>query len=608
MARNKSRPALELGLLATLSALALCATGLMVVAQEDTAPAEEPLPAIEGALPYEPKIEGPRNEALRETILALSELISRQEAGVPSRAALRRRVERDVEIIRKVMHSGAYYDAQITTDVERGTSSNDLIASIKIEDGPNYKIGRVKVDYVGTPLDKRPPFLVPEGPATGLALKGIEQQIVDALLETGHADMQVMDRTATLNRPDLAVDLHLVIDPGPIVHVGSVAVKGVRDVHEEHILTVANLQPGELLTPSRMRQAETDLAETGLFDSFALVPSAQAGADRPVTIEVNERLHRTIGGGVKWATDEGFGIKGFWRHRNYRGAGENVNVELEFAEIKQELSASYREPHWHRRDQALLMSAEMGHEDAEAYDETRAGVFTGLERKFSKTFTGQLGVSVEWSSSDDGSGRVDSYLVGLPGGLSWDHANDLLDPTEGYRVGVRVTPYAGWSDTVVGFVTAEGTGSIYLPLDSEKKFVFASRGRLGLTIGPSANGLPPNKRFYAGGGGSIRGYGYQRVGPLDANDNPIGGKSVIELNAELRARVMEDIGVVAFVDAGSAFEELTPRFGDDVGYAVGLGGRYYTSLGPVRLDVAVPLNKRDGDEAFQIYVSIGQAF
>ena len=128
------------------------------------------------------------------------------------------------------------------------------------------------------------------------------------------------------------------------------------------------------------------------------------------------------------------------------------------------------------------------------------------------------------------------------------------------------------------------------------------------TFGPSTAQLPPNKRFYAGGGGSIRGYGYQRVGPLDANDNPIGGKSVIEASAELRARLFEDIGVVAFVDAGSAFEELTPRFNDDVGYAAGLGARYYSSLGPVRLDVAVPLNKRPGDDSFQIYVSIGQAF
>jgi translocation and assembly module TamA len=610
MDRFQTRPAPELVLVTVLFLLALAAMGLAARAQEapEEAPSEEVPPPIEGSIPYEVRIEGPKNEALRETILEVSDLMVRQEAGVPSRAALRRRLQRDLEMMRKVMHSGAYYDAAITGDVDRGDAENSLVATANIEDGIQFRMGKLKVDYLGQVPKSRPKLFVPEGPATGATIKAIEQQIVNALLEKGHADTVVKESTATLNRAAQTVDLHYAIEAGPIVRIGRVSTSGLRDVHADHVLITANFREGELLTPSRVLQAEKDLAETGLFEAFRIVPEDKTADGRPMRIEVTERLHRTIGGGVKWASDEGFGVKGFWRHRNYYGGGELVTADLELAQIKQFLNLSYREPYWQRRDQALLLTAEVGHEDGEAFDESRAGVTAGLEREFSPQFIGRLGVGVEWSSSDDGTGRVDSYLLSVPGSLSWDYANDLLDPTEGYRVGVRVVPYVGYSDNFVGFLTTEGSGSLYLPLDTDRTWVFATRGRIGATFGPGTAQLPPNKRFYAGGGGSIRGYGYQRVGLLDASDNPIGGKSVIEMSAEIRARLFEDIGLVAFVDAGSAFEELTPRFDDDVGYAVGLGGRYYSSLGPIRLDVAVPLNKREGDEAFQIYVSIGQAF
>jgi translocation and assembly module TamA len=588
--------------------LALTAMGLVAQAQEETPAEEEAPPPIEGSVPYEVEIEGPKNQQLSEIILALSDLMLRQEAGVPSRTALSRRLERDLEMMRNVMHSGGYYDAVITGDVDRGETQGSLVATAKIEDGIQYRMGRVKVDYVGIEPTPKPKFFVPEGPATGVVIKAFEQQIVNALLEEGHADVVVKESTATLNRAEHTIDLHYSIDAGPVVRVGPVSVSGASDVRDDFVLTTTNFREGELLTPSRVTQAEKDLAETGLFEAFRIVPQDTRSDGRPMRVEVKERLHRTIGGGVKWASDEGFGVKGFWRHRNYFGGGELVTADLEVAQIKQFLTLSYREPYWRRRDQALLFTSEIGHEDGEAFDESRAGVTAGIEREFSPQFVGRLGAGLEWSSSDDGSGRVDSYLFSLPGSLNWDYANDLLDATEGYRLGVRVVPYVGYSDSFVGFLTAEGTGALYLPLDSDRKYVFATRGRLGATFGPGTAQLPPNKRFYAGGGGSIRGYGYQRVGPLDVNNNPIGGKSVIELSAELRARLFEDIGLVAFVDAGSAFEELTPRFNDDVGYAFGLGGRYYSSLGPIRLDVAVPLNKREGDEAFQIYVSIGQAF
>jgi len=120
--------------------------------------------------------------------------------------------------------------------------------------------------------------------------------------------------------------------------------------------------------------------------------------------------------------------------------------------------------------------------------------------------------------------------------------------------------------------------------------------------------VPADERFYAGGGGSIRGYSYQSVGPLSGGD-PVGGRSLLELSTELRLRLGERFGFVGFLDGGSAFGAAFPDFDEELLWGTGLGFRYFTAVGPLRLDFAVPLDRRHGiDDAFQVYISLGQAF
>jgi len=199
-------------------------------------------------------------------------------------------------------------------------------------------------------------------------------------------------------------------------------------------------------------------------------------------------------------------------------------------------------------------------------------------------------------------------LVGGLASVRRDSTDDLLDPRRGSRAFVTVRPYIGEQNGLLEFVIGEFSGSLYVPLDDAQRYVIAGRAKLGSIFGAGLERLPADKRFYAGGGQSVRGFAYQLAGDLDDAGDPVGGRSLLEVGAELRVQVTERIGVVPFVEGGRAFDRRIPRFGRELFWGAGIGVRYYTDFAPVRLDVAFPLNPRDRDNGFQIYVSLGQSF
>jgi translocation and assembly module TamA len=212
--------------------------------------------------------------------------------------------------------------------------------------------------------------------------------------------------------------------------------------------------------------------------------------------------------------------------------------------------------------------------------------------------------------SNDGEGFRDFFLLGLPVFADYDSSDDLLNPTKGKRLRVDATPFVGIEDNgdVPLFTRVNATGSLYEALDADGAYVLAARARLGSVITDDVDSVPANRRLYSGGGGSVRGYAERSIGPLDENGDPIGGLSVMEVGAELRARFAGDIGGALFVEAGEVGTESWPTFEEGVQYAAGAGLRYFSPIGPIRVDLGVPLNPRDSDDNFQIYLSIGQAY
>ena len=256
-----------------------------------------------------------------------------------------------------------------------------------------------------------------------------------------------------------------------------------------------------------------------------------------------------------------------------------------------------------------MANAALAYEDTDAFKGPWTRYFVGLQRHVSQKWSVVAGIPIEYSNLTDLQGEREFFLYGLEFRGVYDSSNDRLDPSAGSRVRLSLRPYNGRGQDEVNFFTSQIGLSGYRALDEANHFILAGRTRIGSTTGESTVDLPADKRFYAGGGSSIRGYQFQSVGPLGAGNTPLGGRSLFEISTELRIKLTDTLGAAIFIDGGNVYDAEFPDFSSDLQWAIGVGGRYFTSFGPIRLDLGFPLNPRAGiDDSMQLYLSIGQAF
>lgn len=290
------------------------------------------------------------------------------------------------------------------------------------------------------------------------------------------------------------------------------------------------------------------------------------------------------------------------------GRAELLRFDLQLATIAQSLEGALTLPHEPNTGQSIGFDLKAERDSTDAYDKRGITGLAQITTPLGGYWTGKGGVSLELADIKQAGASDVSILASLPVGATYDSTKSLLNPKDGERLALQAQPVVGTSGGLRAFLILQSVASAYRPLDARKKWIAAARIRLGSILFGAEGTVPPDLRFYSGGGGSVRGFAYQHVGPHDAANNPIGGRSVAETSLELRYRAWQDIGIVGFVDAGTVSTSPylagaeTPRMG------AGLGLRYYTGFGPLRLDVATPLNPRSGDGPVQIYVSLGQAF
>jgi translocation and assembly module TamA len=356
-----------------------------------------------------------------------------------------------------------------------------------------------------------------------------------------------------------------------------------------------------------------------LFSAVKIEPTPDPADPERVAMRVEavERAHRTIGVGAAYSTSEGAAARVFWENRNLFGQAEYLHLTVEAGTQKVGASGIFRRPDFLAIDQDLVARAEIARENPAAYESRHVSLSVGLERRFRPGLTAGGGISIEKAHVDqeaniapfDASERSQHYaLIGLPLFVKVDRSNDLLNPTSGYRLQANLVPYRSFAGSDLTFVTERVAGSVYKRLGDTDRYVFAASAAVSSIQGASLPELPADKRIYAGGGGSVRAYGYQMAGPLDANKNPIGGRSSFEVSLEARIKITKTIGIVPFLDAGGFYRSPVPQLGRQIFYGPGLGLRYYTPFGPVRLDVATPLRRRPADPLVQVYISLGQAF
>lgn len=570
---------------------------------------------------YSPVIEISGSEeaedALRSLFEDASRLVRLEDRLPTSLERLRRRAESDVERFLKILRSEGFYGGKVKYRIDE--DSEPIRAVLSVETGPPFVLQRYAIDY--GPHHKPPPSDFPstaEEVDLELGGRGRTADILDAqaaitrkLGNSGYPLARIEDQKVIADFASSTLSVDISVDSGPPATFGGVRVSGLEAVERELIDDFVPWKPGDTYRNKSVQNFRESLVSTRLFSSVIAQHAEAVGNDGklPVEVEVVERKHRSVGVGASYSTNTGFGGNVYWEHRNLFGQGEKLRLNARAAEIQQLVGATASKPAFLHPDQTLVGDLTLERNRTDAFDEDKLKSSVGLERTFSRTISGRIGVSAEYARLTDEFGENTVLLFGLPTRISRDDTDDLLNPTEGSRISFTTTPFIGQDDEAgLTLWRNELSASTYVAMDKDRRYVIAARGKIGSIGGADRRRVPASHRFYAGGGGSVRGYGFQLIGPLDDEDEPLGGRSAAEIGLEGRIRVGESFGIVPFVEGGLVDESVVPTFSNTVRWAAGIGGRYYTSFGPIRLDIAFPINPREVDDVFQFYVSLGQAF
>jgi translocation and assembly module TamA len=546
------------------------------------------------------RIEGVRDEQLHA---ALTAAIGEQSSETNGASSALRDARSAADRARRLLRARGYYAATIEPMLDRQQR-----ALVRIDAGPLFPIAAVDVeageDSEARETARNAIALETGTPLRAQAIIDAEAQGLVALHNSGWPDAAIRERRVIVDHATEDGSITFRYAPGPWSTYGEID----RDTGEWNPQFIARMSPFQTGTPAsreeivEYQQRLADLDSVNAAD-ITLGPVGEDGR-RPVHIDLTEAPRHSIETGLSYSTSEGGGGNVSWIRRNLFGSDETLTLSANIATLNQSLRARVTRPHWRRFNQTLSVRAGLTSEDTDAYQQEEAEIGAQITRRDGRRTYG-LGPHLDWSRVTDSLGQRDVVTAAVDLVAGYDSRNDPLDPDDGLHATVQVTPATTLGDCNCQYVRLEGRASTYHRLSDTT--IAALRLRVGSVFGASAVAMPADQRFYAGGGGSARGFDYQSLSPLAPDGTPFGGISVVETSAELRWRVRERWGVVGFVDSAMASSDRQPDF-SNMRSAVGIGVRYYLDFAPIRVDIATPLDRRDGEDPVQIYFSLGQAF
>ncbi|WP_137123803.1 autotransporter assembly complex family protein [Roseomonas sp. HF4] len=619
-----ARSTIARGALAALALLLACRTP---AAQEQAAPPDPP------GIPYEADFAAP--EDLAALARGVAQTVTLRDRAPTDAFGLIGRVRADLPRLQEALRAEGYWGGSVAATIAGRPPEDPALPALlqgatdpvpitfTLTPGERYAFGRIGI--AGSPAQAvaaaraaaTEAGAIEGEPARTAAVIGAEDAMLAALRRAGHPLAAIDDRQVLVDHDRRAMDVAWRLAPGPTATFDRPSVSGqVRTNAGLMERTAARRIEGRDYSPETLERGRRALAALGVFDSVRAEPGTALTPDGhlPVNYAVSERPLRAIGGNVSYETNFGLGLGAYWEHRNLFGGAERLRLEAEAARLGESNAENftYRAfatltlPEIWRQEARLTARVGAVRERLEAYDRDAVLASALAERALTERLALQAGPLYE-------AGRIGRYgnlddfaLVGFVGGVRWDSTTSLLDPTSGQRASLTVTPFYELNEGTV-FTRILATGSAYFDVTGDARGVLALRTAIGATLGATRDEITLDRRFYSGGGGSVRGYTFQSIGPRDSGNKPLGGASVLEVGAEWRQRISGPWGMVAFVDAGTVGEDSVPGTGD-IRVGVGLGLRYLTAIGPIRVDVGVPLNADRGDAAYALYVGIGQAF
>lgn len=526
------------------------------------------------------------------------------------------------DLVEATLRSEGRYASVIGSDLTDGPVPE---AVLTVDPGPSFGFADPKVEWVG-PLPQLGAKLAGEAsmglqigaPGRASEVLDAEGRVIAAVEKRGYADVRALPRQVIVDHADHSLRPTYRIEAGQLVRLDGAKISTSGPTHVDWAASLIPWKPGDVYSPTKLADFEQRLVDTGVFDSITvtLAPISEGQGRRPVLVSLTDRPWRSLEASGSYATSEGLGVEGKVNWFNRTGRGDTRTLKIQGSRLKSGLDFEFSFPHWHRPRQTLKYGAGITQQFTDAYDETSAGVRFDLTRARDRSSYTTVGAALDATRTVGKSAvalttvsdSVSGATLSLLGAVYLDQSDDLLNPRRGWRLDVRSEPILSVSGgSGQGFLKSQAQGSIYLPLSEQARTVMAGRLHVGSIVGVAVDNVPVARRFYAGGGGSVRGYSYQGVGPRLSDNTPKGGTTVWDGSLEVRQRVKGLWSVVAFADAGSTSDGIAPDF-RSVSAGAGLGVRYDLGFGPVRFDLAVPLSSRAGDPAYQIYLSIGQSF
>jgi translocation and assembly module TamA len=572
---------------------------------------------------YATQIEGFGKTGLEDEFRGESALID-GKGRADTATMVQQRAREDEKLAVRLLYSEGFYDATALSSLEQD-GDNALKAVVSVTPGKRYKIGNIVITADPTV----PPDLVRDSLPlkTGdyivaANVESAEANVGVRLPENGYPFAKVGQRDILLDAATVTGDYTLPVEVGPRGSFRRIVTSGDKQAFgADHMEVIKRYKPGELYDSRKVDDLRKALVATGLFSSVAVEPvrTGEPGPDGTeyvdLSVEQEAGPPRTLAGEAGYGTGQGFRAEGTWTHRNLFPPEGALIAGVVAGTQEQGVSGTFRRSNAGKRDKTFQAGVTLNHQNYDAYEAFTAGVNIGWSRQstpiFQKRWTYSYGAEILGTNEQvvvdpaTGDKTRRTYLIGgLPVQIGYDRSNDLLNPTKGFRANLRAEPEGSLQGNFSPYLRATFDLSGYYPVSDS--LVIAGRARVGTISGVARDDVAPSRRIYAGGGGSVRGYGYQELGPKDVNNDPIGGRSVNEFAVEGRYR-FGNYGVVAFVDGGQVYESQIPKF-SDMRYGVGIGGRFYTNFGPFRADIAMPIDRQPGESKFAIYIGIGQAF
>jgi translocation and assembly module TamA len=569
------------------------------------------------------------DEPLEASLRAASPLLEAERARVGDAQELFGAARAEYGRLVGVLYGAGHYSARINVRID-GREAGQIppidapgtISAISVEvvPGPRFTFSEAEIAPLA-PGTRLPEDLRPGGVARSTLLRDGAAAAVAGWRAAGHAKAQPGAQAIVADHGNATLSARIAISPGPAVTFGRFDVTGHEGVRLARIREIARFPEGEAFDPEALELSAQRLRRTGTFQSVALTEAEALGpgATLDVGTVLVEAPPRRIGFGADVDTVGGLRLSGFWLHRNLLGGAERLRIDAEIGSIGAQtggidyrVGARFSRPATLTPETTFFVDGIAESVDARDFDAQRVAVDVGLSHIFSDTLSGEAAIGYRHERLIDGAGRRMLATVALPLGLTWDRRNDSLDPTQGFFVEGRVTPFVGVRGADSGaqaLIDARG----YVGFGEDDRFVLAGRAQAGAVAGASLFGTPRGYLFYSGGGGSVRGQPFESLGVTSACPaGPpgctvrSGGRGFAALSGEVRARVFDGVSVVGFVDAGyvsaGAFSGAS-----DWHAGAGIGLRYQTGIGPLRVDVGGPVSGTTGNGP-QLYIGIGQAF